>query len=230
MSTDAAKGTPPASKPTANPSTGDGSKPDAPTLTKAQAEKMVSDALSNAGRDVQTLGAERAQFEVDRAAHDSAVKTFQARMDEAEDAAHKDNPGALTLLQAQRQASRGLAELQRRMETVTQREAALTARESSISKQAHAAMAAKISAEFGVAIEPLLINTDGTEAQMRALAPMLTKVGKPALGDTTNPDSGRGAGGAEVTADNIDKLHMEGKVSDAVYRNFLRTGQVTVGA
>ena len=225
MSTDAGKGTPPVVS-----KSGDGGKSDAPTLTKAQAEKMVSDALSGAGRDAQTLGTERTQLEADRAVHDSAVKAFQARVDEAEDAAHKDNPGALTLLQSQRAAQRGLADLQKRTEAVTQREAALTTRESSVSKQTHAALAARISAEFGVAIEPLLSNTDGTEAQMRALAPMLTKVGKPAPGDTTNPDSGRGAGGAELTADNIDKLHIEGKVSDAVYRNFLRTGQITVGA
>lgn len=226
MTTDAGK----EGKPSSTPAPGGGGKPDAPTLTKAQAEKMVSDALSGAGRDSQTLGAERTRLDADRAAHDSAVSAFQARMDEAEDASHKDNPGALTLLQSTRAAQRGLADLQRRTEAVTQREAALTARESSISKQTHAALAAKISAEFGVAIEPLLINTDGTEVQMRTLAPMLTKTGKPAPGDTTPPDSGRGAGGVEITADSIDKLHMEGKVSDVVYRNFLRTGQVTVGA
>ena len=225
MSTDAGGG-----KPASTLAPGDGNKPDASTITKAQAEKMVSDALSSAGRDAQTLGVERTQLEADRAAHDSAVQAFQTRMDEAEDAAHKDNPGALTLLQSQRAVQRGLADLQKRTEAVTQRETALTTRESSISKQTHAALAAKISTEFGVAIEPLLINTDGTEAQMRSLAPMLTKIGKPAPGDTTAPDSGRGAGGAELTTDNIDKLHIEGKVSDTVYRNFLRTGQVTVGA
>ena len=225
MSTDAGKGAL-----TTTPAPGAGSKPDAPTLTKAQAEKMVSDALSGAGRDAQTLGAGRTQLEADRAAHDSAVKAFQTRMDEAEDAAHRDNPGALTLLQSQRNVARAAEDLKRREADVSRRDAALKERESSVSKQTHAALAAKISSEFGVAIEPLLTNTDGTEAQMRSLAPMLTKTGKPAPGDTTSPDSGRGAGGAELTADNIDKLYMEGKVSDAVYRNFLRTGQVTVGA
>jgi hypothetical protein len=34
------------------------------------------------------------------------------------------------------------------------------------------------------------------------------------------------AGGPAVTADNIDALHLDGKVSDEAYRKFLTTGQL----
>ena len=118
--------------------------------------------------------------------------------------------------------------MKRKTDVADKREANLKDRESSVNKQTHASLAAKISQEFGVAIEPLLNNTDGTEEQMRTLAPLLTKTGAPKE-DEVPPDSYRSAGGVAIDKDNIDKLHGEGKVSDAVYRNFLRTGQITVG-
>ena len=34
------------------------------------------------------------------------------------------------------------------------------------------------------------------------------------------------AGGPTLTSDNIDSLHLEGKVSDEVYRKFLSTGEL----
>lgn len=210
----------------ADPKEGDGK--DTPTLTVVQAEKMRDDALSGAGREKQTLDGERTQIDSDRAQYDSDVAAFRASQDEAADAAHKDNPPALAQLRSQRELDRGLADLKRKTDAADKRDEALTTRESSSAKLQHATLAGKISQEFGVPIEPLLSNTDGTEDQMRALAPLLTKAGAPPP-DETPPDSYRGAGGVEITSDNIDKLHGEGKVSDAVYRNFLRTGQITVG-
>jgi len=221
----------PAEGQTPNPGTGNA---DAPTLTQAHADKLVSDALSKAGRDAQTLSAERAQLDTARAEHDSGVLAFQARQDEAADAAYKDNPQALGALRTKREFDRGMAELKRDQEALKTERTTLTARESSISKQTHATLAAKISAEFGVAIEPLLNNTDGSEEQTRALAPALTKTATPA-GDDTPPDSGAGGGGVGITLANIDNLmtritEFSAPQQEAIrnsYRQVMLTGKLT---
>ncbi len=209
--------------------------PPAFTHTKEQLETAVSDALSTAGRDAQTLGTERTQLEADRTAHDSAVSAFRTLQDEAADAVHKDNPQALTTLRTTRELERGMADLKRGQEAHTTAVAAFTERESAVSKQTHATLAGKISTEFGVAIEPLLKNTDGSEAQMRELAPLLSKTGTPTPPDTTPPDSGIGGGGEGISMANIDDLMVRVKEFGApqqkaiteAYSRLMATGKIS---
>ncbi len=209
--------------------------PPTPTHTQADMDKAVSDALSTAGRDAQTLGTERTQLDADRAEHDSNVSAFRTRQDEAEDAVHKDNPAALTQLQSQREVARGMVDLKRGQETLKTQQATFTEERAAVSKQTHATLAGKISTEFGVAIEPLLKNTDGSEAQMRELAPMLTKTGTPTPPpDTTPPDSGITGGGVGISMDNIDDLMFRVKEFGApqqkaiteAYSQVLRNGKL----
>ncbi len=201
-----------------------------PTLTRAQGEKMVSDALSSAGRDAKALDDGRRVLDTDRASHDSSVLAFQERMDAAEDATHKDNPDMVAILQSKRSLDRREEVLKRSERETTARETALTEREKTATAAQRGISAAKIAHEVSVAIEPLLNHTDGTEEGMRDLAEHLTKTGAGSTGEggdgSPAPDSGLTSGGVEVTTDNIDLLHSEGKVSDDKYRAFLRTGQL----
>jgi hypothetical protein len=46
-------------------------------------------------------------------------------------------------------------------------------------------------------------------------------------GQVLDSGAGRPAGAGGITGDNIDQLHLQGKVTDATYRRFLSTGQIS---
>ncbi len=211
--------------------TGNGKSAETPTLTTTQAEKMVNDALADKGRDAKTLSDGQAALTADRSTHDALVLSFQERQDAAEDATHKDNPDGLRTLQTQRTLERRESDLKRKETEFGTRITELETREKTAAASQHGTIAAKIAQELGVPIEPLLNFTDGTEEGMKTLAASLTKTGAGnANGDTPAPDSGVNLGGVAVDTNNIDALHLEGKVSDADYRTFLRTNQLPTGA
>lgn len=199
---------------------------ESPTLTQAQADKLVSDALTKAGRDVDSLNTLREAVTAERKEVDTTKLDWQAERDAAEDATHKDSPDALASVRSKRELDRQRAENERDRRELTVRTTAIEERERTADTVQQGVNAARIAQELGVAIEPLLI-AGGTEETMRNLASHLPKVATgTAPTETPAPDSGRSAGGVEVTKDNIDALHLEGKVTDDKYRAFLRTGQL----
>lgn len=227
MSTDAGKDTDGTQVNAEGTSGTDGSQTaESPTLTQAQSNKAVSDALTKAGRDADSLSAMREAVTAERTELDTNKLDFQVERDAAEDAAHKNSPDLLVSARSKRELDRQRAENERVGRDLTVRTTAIEEREKTVDTVQQGVSAARIAQELGVAIEPLLI-AGGTEETMRSLAVHLTKVSTgTAVAETPAPDSGRSAGGVEVTGDNIDSLWLEGKVTDDKYNAFLRTGQL----
>lgn len=97
-------------------------------------------------------------------------------------------------------------------------------------QQAKGFWAEMLSKQYGMPINELLAFNDPllmeSKAETWQAKQENSRLKQAQLGPQTPTNSAPSRARVSVTADNIDKLHMEGKVSDTQYRNFLRTQEI----
>ena len=175
--------------------------------------------------EVQILRQKLAQVEAAR----EAAETETALTQEAQQVYQEEMSAGQTEADARRIAARHLT-LARR---VHGREQQLRMQHEILQGKQNAAIA--FGSQYGVS--PTILMSAESPQQMRDIAErekryagmerdlqVLKRGQVPA--QTLNANGISQAGGPAVTADNIDALHLEGKVSDEAYRNFLSTGQL----
>jgi len=181
------------------------------TLTKEQAQKMVSDALAKAGRDAKTLETKTAEAQklmddAKKANEDMRVKQEQWAKDrrEAEIEASRDDKDALTSLRMKHKLEDEKAELARKERDVAEREVRATEALKVVEQTTREATALEIAIKHNVPYEKLL-KFANTREQMEELALSLPrKDGQDPK--TLKPDSGDGIGGGELSDEQKLKL------------------------
>ena len=97
-------------------------------------------------------------------------------------------------------------------------------------QEAKGRWAEMLSKQYGMPLNELLTFNDPhimeAKAETWQAKQNLAKLQQAQLGPQKPTNSAPGRARVSVTADNIDKLHMEGKVTDAQYRNFLKTQEI----
>jgi len=199
------------------PGTTSGGEPE--LIPKELAQKMVSDALSAAGRDAKSL-AEKTELANQTLAEASAMKAevegaiakLQQEKDERELEDVRNNPDLLAAYKVRQTVKAKEAELIKREQELAGREKAYKQAIAEIAKSKRERDAISIATKHNVNADFLLEHTDGSSEKMEALAQILPKKGqgqepalKPDSGITTGgglPESARG----KIRA-GFDKLH-----------------------
>ena len=175
--------------------------------------------------EVQILRQRLAQVEAAR----EAAETEATLTQEAQQVYQEEMAAGQTEADARRIAGRHLTLARRVHERVQE----LRMQQETLQGKQNAAIA--IGSQYGV--NPTILMSAESPQQMREMAErekrytglerdlQALKRGQ-VPPQTLNANGISQAGGPAVTADNIDALHLEGKVSDEIYRNFLSTGQL----
>ena len=146
------------------------------TLTRAEATKMVSDALSKAGRDAKTLSELKTRLDTGLADLTAKQTAWQRKQEEAEEEAVMDNPGALATLRAERKRK---TDDEAKVTELAERETKLTARETELADIVErdrilqrTELAAEVAVEKGVSIDAILklAKADTREAYLEVAA------------------------------------------------------------
>lgn len=230
-----AAGTPPGSPPAAT---------ETATVTKAEAEAMVQQALTRKGWDNKTLTERTEAATQAEAANKSESDRLIAQRKEADDRelerVRRDEPDSFDALQKTQEISRRETAVTSREEAVEIREGAVTVGESTITRFNEAQ---KVSAETGVPAADLL-TLSAFETPMADLAALVKNGATVSNPDGTKPagtttpvespdgslvihlDSGQTTGGVTVTEDNIELLVQQGSVSREAYQAWLSTRNI----
>jgi len=165
---------------------------DQTTEVQAQITKAVSDALSRAGRDADSLSSLKTQVETGFAELKAEREKLQRERFEAELETHKDEPDEITRIRRERTWGEQETRLKELEASINERDASLKEREAVVNTFQRTQMLAEVAVAKGIPYDTLsqLVSEGDNREAVEKKASLLTVGKEPFLSD-----SGRSVGG-----------------------------------
>ena len=187
------------------------------TYTKEQVDKIRSDTLATAGRERAEIqkAADAAKKALDDSMQrlsdlEAEIETLRKEKDDTELEAARQNPDALSVLQAKQALRTQQANIEKKEREIQRREAEIEESTKALREAGRMAEAQQLAREYDVDAQQLIDLTDGSRDKMEALAKRLQKPAASGQESTTKPDSGVTTGTrGKLTKEQAHKLPMD---------------------